>query len=488
MRAVLEGRDALGILPTGGGKSVCFQLPAFLLPGIVLVVSPLISLMADQVGRARKAGLAADLLNSGLSEAERRRVLARATEGRTQLLIISPERLELPAFRAVLPRLPLSLVAVDEAHCISQWGHDFRPCYRRIGQVRGELSVPFLALTATATPRVRQEISTSLRLRDPVRVLGTFDRPNLAWEVRGVDGHLEKMEALRRLLKRREGATVVYASTRRAVEAIRRGLAALGLPALTYHAGLSAGRRAEVQRRFLGDPAPLVVATNAFGMGIDRPDVRLVAHYQLPGSLEAYYQEAGRAGRDGFDARCVALFARRDRGVHDRFLARSYPDVRMLRKLHTRLLARLGTCRSATIPVKDVCRAMGKRTPEEQALSALRALHRCGALVQEDVDDGAAHASSGEGMSCRTRLTVLASRPSLQGLTTLRSAALSQIEAVVEYARTTECRRRTLLAYFGERTGGGGCGRCDRCRDGDGRGASQGLNALRALFARGATG
>ena len=184
MRAVLQGRDALGILPTGGGKSVCFQLPAFLLGGMTLVVSPLISLMADQVGRARKAGLRADLLNSAQSGEERREVRDRALHGSTQLLLVSPERLELPAFKGLLQRLALSLLAVDEAHCISQWGHDFRPSYLRIGAIRPVVRAPILALTATATPQVRSEISELLRLRSPVEIVGTFDRPNLSWEVR----------------------------------------------------------------------------------------------------------------------------------------------------------------------------------------------------------------------------------------------------------------------------------------------------------------
>ncbi len=278
IRAVMEGRDALGILPTGGGKSVCFQLPAFLLPGMVLVVSPLISLMEDQVGRARKAGLKAEVLNAALSGPERRRVLRESEEGVVRLLLVSPERLHLPAFVAALPRLPISLLAVDEAHCISQWGHDFRPAYLRIGELRSQIPVPVLALTATAIHRVRDEIQSRLRLRNPVRVVGSFDRPNLSWEVGETRGHGEKMARLHGLLRGREGANIIYAGTRKTVEAVRRSLAARGLPALSYHAGLPPAIRTEVQDRFLHDPAPVVVATNAFGMGIDRADVRSVYH------------------------------------------------------------------------------------------------------------------------------------------------------------------------------------------------------------------
>ena len=480
IRAVLHGRDALGILPTGGGKSVCFQLPAFLLPGLVLVISPLISLMEDQVARARSAGLEAEVLNSALSEEDRRQVLARALAGEIRLLLVSPERLHVPGFQSALPRLPVSLLAVDEAHCISQWGHDFRPWYLRIGEARSWLSAPVLALTATATPRVREEIASRLRLQDPFRVVGSFDRPNLTWEVQAACGHGEKMQAIRTLLRGREGASIIYASTRKAVEAIRRDLASRGLPALAYHAGLSPGHRTEVQDQFLHAAAPVVSATNAFGMGIDRSDVRMVVHYQLPGSLEAYYQEAGRGGRDGAPARCVALFDPRDRRIHDRFVALSHPREEDLRRLHGHLRTRYPLHETLEVPVRDLERALGP-TGRERVLPGLRALARSGALSLEEPeapapepiragDPGGARRSPGRqrgeaGFGSEVLTICLhAAAPDLETLRELRAIARGQVESVVDYAGGRKCRRRMLLGYFGEHVPEPRCHGCDQCR------------------------
>ncbi len=321
--AALAGNDALGVLPTGGGKSACYQVPAAILSGVTVVVSPLVSLMADQVRRAQEAGLRAQALHSGLSRGE-----AVATEqairgGRLQLLLLAPERFASLRFQTLLPALNASLFTVDEAHCISMWGHDFRPAYGRLGRARAILGTPVVALTATATPRVQRDIETSLGMRNPVRVVGSFDRPNLLWAVRGVRQRAERDRAIRELVRRFHGARLVYAATRSRVERIRSGLARYGIRAEAYHAGLPAEERTRVQAYFLADRGPVVVATNAFGMGIDRPDVRLVVHDQLPGSLEGYYQEAGRAGRDGAPALCVALHTRGDRRVHRSFLDRN---------------------------------------------------------------------------------------------------------------------------------------------------------------------
>lgn len=326
--AAVEGRDAVGILPTGGGKSLCYQVPALLLPGLTVVVSPLISLMADQLRRAREVGMAAEALHSGLSAADRRRVQTAAMSGELQVLLLAPERLDSPRFRPLLDRLPVSLLVIDEAHCISCWGHDFRPSYRKLGEVRGRLDVPVMALTATATPRVRREIEAVLRLREPYRQIGSFDRPNLLWAVRPATGEGERNERLYRLASSFSGARLIYAATRRRVERIRSAMARRGQRAQAYHAGLPGGERDRVQDYFLTDPRPLVIATNAFGMGIDRADVRLVAHDQLSGSLEDYYQEAGRGGRDGEPALCVAFHGPGDSSIHRSFLDRTHPPVR----------------------------------------------------------------------------------------------------------------------------------------------------------------
>ena len=342
MGAALAGRDALGVLPTGGGKSLCYQVPALVLPGLTLVLSPLISLMEDQTQRARRASIPAAFITSALDARERRTVLQDVLSGGIKLLFVAPERLETPGFMDALGAAGVSLIAVDEAHCISEWGHDFRPSYRRLGVLRRKLTAPVMALTATATPRVRQDILDVLSLDRPLRVVGSFDRPNLSWYVERADGHSAKMSAIRRLVRSESGAVVIYAGTRRVVETIRSDLAQLGTPTTAYHAGLEPEARSRVQEQFLTGKTRKVVATNAFGMGVDKSDVRLVLHYQMPGTLESYYQEAGRAGRDGAAARCVALWGANDQRLHMTFLDRSRPPLRLLKRAARRLRRTIG--------------------------------------------------------------------------------------------------------------------------------------------------
>ena len=327
VRAALNGTDALGVLPTGGGKSVCYQVPALILDGLTVVVSPLVSLMTDQVRRARKAGLRAETLHSGLDPTEAAGAERRLRRGCVQLLLLAPERFASRGFRNLLPSLRASLLAVDEAHCISMWGHDFRPSYGQLGSARALLGTPIVALTATATPRVRRDIEASLGMRNPLRVVGSFDRANLLWGVRHVREHVQKDRVIRGFLSRFNGARLVYAATRSRVECIRNSLARLGIRTEAYHAGLASSERSRVQEYFLSDPSPVVVATNAFGMEIDRADVRLVMHDQLPGSIEDYYQEVGRAGHDGAPALCVALYMRADRRLHRSFLDQTHPPI-----------------------------------------------------------------------------------------------------------------------------------------------------------------
>ena len=313
VRAALAGRSALIVLPTGGGKSICYQVPALVLDGLTIVVSPLISLMQDQVWAARAKGIWAAALTSAHSTAERSQVLRDASRGGLRLLYVAPERLVTGEMVAFLRRVKPVLLAIDEAHCVSEWGHDFRPAYRRIGFVRLALGrPPTLALTATATPAVRADIIGSLRLGPVETVVGSFDRPNLTFAVRRVRDDEERRRLLLAMLKPYRGASVVYVPTRAGAERWARSLIAAGVRASPYHAGLEHGVRRNVQQEFLADHVDAVVATSAFGMGIDKPNVRSVVHLGLSTSLESYYQEAGRAGRDGKRAQCLMLWTKDD--------------------------------------------------------------------------------------------------------------------------------------------------------------------------------
>ena len=314
VRALLAGRDALCVMPTGAGKSLCYQVPALLLKGVTLVVSPLISLMKDQVAALNQAGVRAAYLNSSLTPRQFALALENARQGLYRVIYVAPERLETPAFQDLCREIAVPLVAVDEAHCVSQWGQDFRPSYLRIRDFVESLPArPVLgAFTATATPEVRDDIRDLLGLQDPFCVATGFDRPNLRFAVENVPQR-EKMNALLRLLREQKGRSgIVYCLARRTVEEVCEALRARGIAATRYHAGLSDAERRQNQDDFLYDRAEVMVATNAFGMGIDKSNVAFVIHYNMPKNLESYYQEAGRAGRDGSNAVCTLLYSGQD--------------------------------------------------------------------------------------------------------------------------------------------------------------------------------
>ncbi len=374
VEGILGGRDTLVVLPTGGGKSLCYQLPALVLSGLTVVVSPLIALMDDQVQALRRRGIPAAALHSALSATDEAQIWREVSSGQLKLLYLSPERLLVERTLSRLSQLRVALLAIDEAHCVCEWGYDFRPSYLRLVEARRRLRPPVtVALTATATPATRADIVRVLELSAPMVVVSGFDRPNLFFAVERIEGRRERMRRIGALVRGVAPAPcIVYAGTRGSVDAIAQFLRRCTSAVDAYHAGRAADERSDVQRRFLGGDLRVLVATNAFGMGVDKPDVRLVAHLSPPGSIEDYYQEAGRASRDGAPGRCVVLAADSDRRLHDRFLDSTYPAERAIRDRWSSLCRSADGTRTVRIPL-HARRGAGDLTsqPDDPALLAL---------------------------------------------------------------------------------------------------------------------
>ncbi len=437
-RAAIEGKDVLLVMPTGAGKSLCYQFPGIARGGTTLVISPLIALMDDQAAKLAELGFSVARIHSGLDRAVSRQACADYLSGALQFLFIAPERLRVPGFIELLAKRKPSLIAIDEAHCISQWGHDFRPDYRMLGRSLPALRpAPVIALTATATSRVQDDIAAQLGMSDASRFINGFRRENLAIEVVEMppSQRTEFVVGLLSDIERRPA--IVYAPTRKQAEALAAELSRK-FPAAAYHAGLDPQHRETVQRKFQIGKLQVVVATVAFGMGIDKADVRTVIHTALPGSLEAYYQEIGRAGRDGLPSRAVLLYSYADRKTHEFFFERDYPPVDVLDKVFHRL---------GSEPLhKEEVRSQLKMDSElfEKALEKL-AIHGGGVV---DFDEGAAqgHAQWRDSYALESQ------------------RRKAQLDLVTRYADTVQCRMACLIRHFGDDADARrACGQCDVC-------------------------
>ncbi len=457
MEDILSGRDGSVIMPTGGGKSLCYQLPALCREGVTLVVSPLIALMKDQVDALEAKGVKVALINSTLTWPEQKERLDGMRKGDYQLVYVAPERFKVESFLRALEGVKIEMVAIDEAHCLSQWGHDFRPDYMRLGRALEAIGRPqCVALTATATPIVRQDIRQVLKLREPFERISGFERPNLSFTITPVEKVVQKYARLKAVIEAHKTG-IIYCATRKKVDEVAETLHSWGIKCIAYHGGMKDVEREKTQNKFITRAVDVAVATNAFGMGIDRSDVRFVAHFEIPGSVEAYYQEAGRAGRDGEAAVCELLFNYADTRTQEFFIDGVNPGAGLIRDLYQFLLSDSDANYEVHRTLDDLKEGLGQKNAMAigAALSYL-ARHRW--IERFDVSGS------------RIKGTRLLRPEVLARDLTLDEAALEEkerrdrekLEQMVQLCYANTCRQQWVLEYFGEENAPL-CGSCDIC-------------------------
>lgn len=459
VKAVLERSDILVVMPTGGGKSLCYQLPALLLDGVTIVVSPLISLMQDQVKALERLGIPVTLINSTLSTAELNERFRNIYAGAYKLIYIAPERFRSNRFVEAIKNLKVSLFAIDEAHCISQWGHDFRPDYLWLGSAIENVGrPPIIALTATATPTVQEDIVRSLKLKNPQRFVSGFARVNLELRVIHADKDAEKYAHLGKLVESQKKG-IIYCATRKRVEKVAAVLASWDCSLVSYHAGLSDDERKRAQNKFIEGEVDVIIATNAFGMGIDRSDIRFVAHFEIPGSLEAYYQEVGRAGRDGQHAVCELYYSYADKRIQEFFIEGSNPSKEIIKNVYKTLVHHADIQQEVHLSIDDLAENIGNGKNSMAVGTCLSLLVRAGCIERFDIPQKRIRG---------TRLLDPNLNPSklpldYEALLVKENRDREKLEIVIRFATSVGCRQQWILSYFGEQ-GSEPCTICDHCR------------------------